>query len=71
MNFLSSFECVCPHVNVCCVSRRAGEKEIRRERETEERDQKEMKMETDRQIFHMAHCSLGPGPDVTRTVFIC
>lgn len=26
-----------------------------------------MKLETDRQSFHMARCSLGTGPDVTRT----
>lgn len=36
-NFLSSFECVRPHVNVYCVSCRAGDKEIRREKNRERR----------------------------------
>lgn len=69
MNFHCSF--VRPYVNVYCFSCRAGDKEIHRERKTEKRNQKEIKIEADRQIFHMAHCSLGPGPDVTRAVFIC
>lgn len=71
MNFLSPSECVHPHVNVCCVSCRTGDKKDTEREENRIKDQKEMKIEADRQIFHMAHCSLGPGPDVTRAVFIC
>lgn len=70
MNLFSIHLRMCPYVNAYCVTCRPGDKRIHREK-NRGRGQEDMKIEADRQIFHMSHCSLGPGPDVTRTVFIC
>lgn len=58
-------------MRMCTVSHAEPEIKGHTERKTKERGQEDMKIEADRLIFHMSHCSLGPRPDVTRTVFIC
>lgn len=47
-NFVPSFECVRPHVNEYCASRRAGDKETNRDKKKQiKKDQRVMETGTD------------------------